>query len=266
MADPQRQMRDTEAVETGAAAATTHAIEVKDLSLSYVIYHERRRLQSAFRRQPRSAPIPALKDVSFTVERGEAFGIIGRNGAGKSTLLRVLAGMLLPDSGTVSINGKLSTLLALGAGFQPELSGEENIYMGALATGMTKKQVDERFDRIVEFAELGNAIRRPVKTYSSGMRARLAFAVGMSLDAEILLVDEVLSVGDEGFKDKSIEALTDLLDNAGTVVFVSHSLGTLARLCDRVMWLGQGEVRVIGESQDVVNRYKKWVKRAGIEE
>jgi ABC-type polysaccharide/polyol phosphate transport system ATPase subunit len=202
--------------------------------------------------------LDALDDVSFSVEKGEAFGIIGRNGAGKSTLLRVLAGTLRPNEGTVIRYGRTSTLLQLGVGFNPQLSGRENIFLGGLAAGLRRRQIEERFDEIVEYSELGPAIERPVRTYSSGMFSRLAFAVSMALDPEILLLDEVLAVGDEGFRSKSIATMRALLDRAGTIVFVSHSMGQVADFCDRAMWLRGGRVEMIGDAGDVVERYTTW--------
>jgi teichoic acid transport system ATP-binding protein len=165
-------------------------------------------------------PVVALDDVSLEIKKGEAFGIIGRNGAGKSTLLRVFAKTLRPNSGTINVYGRTSTLLQLGVGFNPELSGRRNVYLGGLAAGLRKAQVEERFDDIVSYAELWHAIDRPVKTYSSGMFARLAFSVGMALEPNVLLLDEVLAVGDESFRRKSMDAMRDLLDRAGTIVFV----------------------------------------------
>jgi ABC-type polysaccharide/polyol phosphate transport system ATPase subunit len=201
-----------------------------------------------------------VTDVSFEVARGEAFGIVGRNGAGKSTLLRLMAGTMRPDSGKVVMNGKASTLLQLGLGFNLELSGRRNVYLGGLAGGLRKAELDELFDSIVEYAELEDSIDRPMKTYSSGMFSRLAFAVGMALNPEILLLDEILSVGDEAFREKSMQAMRDLLDRSGTIVFVSHSLSSVADFCDRAMWLKGGRVHKIGEAGEVVDLYKAGVR------
>lgn len=204
--------------------------------------------------------VVALDDVSFSVAAGEAFGVIGRNGAGKSTLLKCVAGTLRPNSGRVVVNGKTSTLLQLGVGFNPELSGRRNVYLGGLAAGMRKKEVDDRFDEIVEYAELGDAIDRPVKTYSSGMFSRLAFSVSMNLDPDVLLLDEVLAVGDEGFRKKSMDAMQGLLDRAGTIVFVSHSLGSVEEFCDRAIWMDSGRVEAEGLSGEVVAAYRESVR------
>jgi teichoic acid transport system ATP-binding protein len=204
----------------------------------------------------------ALDGVSFKVARGEAYGIIGRNGAGKSTLLRCIAGTLRPNSGKVVVNGKLSTLLQLGVGFNPELSGHRNIYLGALAAGLRKREIDEKFDSIVEYAELGTAIDRPVKTYSSGMFSKLAFSVSMHLDPDVLLLDEVLAVGDVAFRAKSMETMQELLDRSGTIVFVSHSMNSVQDFCDRVLWLQEGRVMAEGEAAEVVGLYKEAATRS----
>lgn len=200
-------------------------------------------------------PVVALDDVSFEIERGEAFGLIGRNGAGKSTLLRVIARTLRPNAGTVEVFGRTSTLLQLGVGFNPELSGRRNVYLGGLAHGLRLAEIEGLFDEIVDYAELREAIDRPLKTYSSGMFARLAFSISMHLSPDILLLDEVLAVGDESFRHKSMQAMKDLLKRAGTIVFVSHSLGTVAEFCDRAMWLDAGKVRMIGEAEETTRTY-----------
>lgn len=200
--------------------------------------------------------IVALDEVTVEIMKGEAFGIVGRNGAGKSTLLRVFAKTLRPDSGTVNLYGKTSTLLQLGVGFNPYLSGRRNVYLGGLAAGLRKAEIDEKFDDIVDYAELRHAIDRPVKTYSSGMFARLAFSVGMAMEPNILLLDEVLAVGDEAFREKSMEAMVDLLERSGTIVFVSHALANVAEFCDRAMWLDGGRIRAIGDAAEVVETYR----------
>ena len=199
--------------------------------------------------------VVALDDVSFQVERGEAFGIVGANGAGKSTLLRVIARTLKPNEGRVVVNGKTSTLLQLGVGFNPQLSGAKNVYLGGLAAGLTRREVDAVYDEVVAFAELDDAIHRPMKTYSSGMFSRLAFSVSMHLDPDVLLLDEVLAVGDAGFRAKSMGVMRDLLDQSGTIVFVSHSLSSVAEFCDRTLWLERGKVRMLGPAEDVVDAY-----------
>jgi ABC-type polysaccharide/polyol phosphate transport system ATPase subunit len=200
--------------------------------------------------------ITALDDVSLQIDKGEAFGVIGRNGAGKSTFLRVMAKTLRPDEGTLNVYGKTSTLLQLGVGFNRQLSGRRNIYLGCLASGLRKREIDEKFDSIVEYANLGSAIERPVHTYSSGMFSRLAFSVGMAIQPNILLLDEVLAVGDEAFREKSLGTMRELLAKAGTIVFVSHALPNVAEFCDRAAWMENGRIRSIGPAGDVVEQYK----------
>jgi ABC-type polysaccharide/polyol phosphate transport system ATPase subunit len=198
----------------------------------------------------------ALDDVTLQINKGEAFGIIGSNGAGKSTLVKVMAKTLKPSSGTVNVYGRASTLLQLGLGMKPDLSGRKNVYLGALAAGLRKVEIDEKFDSITAYADIGDAIDRPVKTYSSGMFSRLAFSVAMAIEPDIVLLDEILAVGDEEFKEKSMQTMTELLANAGTIVFVSHSLASVEDFCDRAMWLDGGKIRSLGESGSVVEQYK----------
>ncbi len=240
------------------------AIVARDITVSFRPTVDRKptlRRSIAQLRHKQRETVLALSGVSVEVMRGEAFGIIGRNGAGKSTLLKVLAKTLKPDSGTVNVYGRTSTLLQLGVGFNPELSGRRNVLLGGLAAGLRKREVDEKFDTIVSYAELWDAIDRPVKTYSSGMFARLAFSVAMALEPNILLLDEVLAVGDESFRAKSREAMEDLLARAGTIVFVSHALPVVTEFCDRVMWLHEAEVRQLGDAGEVVAAYQASVKK-----
>ena len=241
------------------------AILVEDVSVKFRPYVDRKptlRRSLGRMRHREQQDVIALDGVSFKVARGEAYGIIGRNGAGKSTLLRCIAGTLRPNSGKVVVNGKLSTLLQLGVGFNPELSGHRNIYLGALAAGLRKREIDEKFDSIVEYAELGAAIDRPVKTYSSGMFSKLAFSVSMHLDPDVLLLDEVLAVGDVAFRAKSMETMQELLDRSGTIVFVSHSMNSVQDFCDRVLWLQEGRVMAEGEAAEVVGLYKEAATRS----
>lgn len=236
------------------------SILVEDVYVRFRPYVERKpTLRRNFIRRRSPEEVVAVDHVSFSVRPGEAFGIIGRNGAGKSTLLRCIAGTLRPNSGKVVVNGRTSTLLQLGVGFMPELTGHRNIYLGGLAAGMRKKEIDERYEEIVAYAELEEAIDRPVKTYSSGMFSRLAFSVAMHLDPEVLLLDEVFAVGDEGFREKSMHAMRDLLDRSGTIVFVSHSLSNVEKFCDRAIWLEAGKVAAEGSAEEVVARYKQAV-------
>ena len=235
------------------------AIEVDDVTVEFRPFVDKKptlRRSIAHLRSKERTTVTALNGVSFDVNPGEAFGIIGKNGAGKSTLLKVIAGTLRPDSGRVTVRGKASTLLALGVGFNPALSGRKNVYLGGLAAGLRRTEIEDLFDDIVEYAELGEAIDRPMNTYSSGMFSRLAFSVGMHLEPDILLLDEVLAVGDLSFREKSMQAMEDLLARSGTIVFVSHALTSVADFCDRAMWLSGGQILELGEAGDVVDAYR----------
>ncbi len=196
----------------------------------------------------------ALKDVSISVRRGETLGIIGKNGSGKSTLLQILCGTLTPTSGKVEVQGKVGALLELGSGFNPEFTGRENVYMNGAVLGLTRAQVDERFDAILEFAGIGDFIDQPVKTYSSGMYVRLAFAVIAHAEADILVIDEALSVGDVFFGQKCMRFLRNFMQH-GTVIFVSHDTSAVLNLCDRVVWLEAGGIVQDGDAKDVTSRY-----------
>ena len=206
--------------------------------------------------------VSALKDVSFVADRGEAFGIVGRNGSGKSTLLKIISGILKPTSGIVRVNGRIAALIELGAGFHPEITGRENIYINGIMLGLSRREIDSRFDAIVEFSGIGDFIDQPVKTYSSGMYVRLGFAVAVHVDPEILLIDEVLAVGDEEFSQKCIAKIQELKYRGVTLVFVTHQLDQVRMLCDRAMWLDHGEVTSIGDPARVVDDYLQDVSGA----
>ena len=239
------------------------SIVVEDLYVRFRPYVERKpTLRRTLGRRRAMEEVVALNNVSFSVNRGEAFGVIGRNGAGKSTLLRCVAGTLRPNGGKAVVHGKTSTLLQLGVGFIPELTGRRNVYLGGLAAGMRKHDIDEKFDEIVEYAELEDAIDRPMKTYSAGMFSRLAFSVAMNLDPDVLLLDEILAVGDASFQQKSLEAMRSLLGRAGTILFVSHSLSSVEEFCDRAIWLERGKISAKGNSKDVVEAYRTSVVRS----
>ncbi len=240
------------------------ALSARDIEVRFNPYMERSptlRRTIARGRVSQREEVVALGGVSFDIMRGEAFGIVGSNGAGKSTLLRVLARTLRPDAGTVTVLGRTSTLLQLGVGFNPLLSGRRNVYLGCLANGLRVTQIEERMDSILEYAEIGSAIERPMNTYSSGMFARLAFSISMHLDPDILLVDEVLSVGDENFRQKSMATMLELLERSGTIVYVTHNLDSVEAFCDRIMWLEHGLVRDIGDPHEVVEEYKQSITR-----
>lgn len=198
-----------------------------------------------------------LKDINLTIKNGEAVGLIGVNGSGKSTLLKLMTKIIYPNSGKITVNGKLTSLLELGAGFHPDFSGRENIYFNASIFGLTKKKIDERLDQIIEFSELGPYIDNPVRTYSSGMYMRLAFAVAINVDADILLVDEVLAVGDQHFQDKCIAKMKELKAEGKTMVFVTHSLSTVKDFCNRAVWLNNGVIRMDGDPEPVIDEYLK---------
>ncbi|MGB1125192.1 MAG: polysaccharide ABC transporter ATP-binding protein [Phycisphaeraceae bacterium] len=201
----------------------------------------------------------ALKDVSFEAERGKVFGVIGRNGAGKSTLLKILSRITEPTSGEAVIHGRVGSLLEVGTGFHPELSGRENVYLNAAILGMKRSEVSAKFDDIVAFAELEKFIDTPVKRYSSGMYVRLAFAVAAHLEPEVLLIDEVLAVGDAGFQQRCLGRMNEIAEHGRTVLFVSHDMGAVARLCDKVMLLDGGQVELISEPQQAIDRYLQLV-------
>ena len=201
-----------------------------------------------------------LKNINLTVKNGEAVALIGVNGSGKSTLLKLMTKIIYPNKGKIMTYGKLTSLLELGAGFHPDFSGRENIYFNASIFGLTKQQIDERLDDIIEFSELGSYIDNPVRTYSSGMYMRLAFAVAINVDADILLVDEVLAVGDQHFQDKCISKMKELKEEGKTMVFVTHSLGTVKEFCNRAVWLSNGEIRMDGKPDDVIDKYLEEIK------
>ncbi|MFN3477238.1 MAG: ABC transporter ATP-binding protein, partial [Candidatus Methylomirabilales bacterium] len=216
------------------------------------------------RRPKRESSFHALKDISLRVEAGRTLGIIGRNGSGKSTLLKLLAGILRPDGGRIKVNGKVSALLELGAGFHPEFSGRENIYINGIVLGLSKREVKKRFPEIVRFAELEPFIDEPVRTYSSGMYMRLGFAVAVHTDPDILLIDEILAVGDEAFQRKCFEKIAEFQRKGKTIVFVSHDLQAVEQWCDEAIWLDEGIIRGRGEPKEVVERYLQAI--AGREE
>src|SRR5687768_4203685 len=197
----------------------------------------------------------ALRGVSFQVPKGCTYGVIGRNGSGKSTLLKCVAGITRPTEGRVSVDGRISALIELGAGFHPEISGRENIFINGIMLGLTKKDIQRRFDEIVEFAEMQDFIDAPVKTYSSGMYMRLGFAVAVHVDPEVLLVDEVLAVGDEGFTHKCLDKFADFKRRGKTILLVTHSLGLVERFCDEALWMDAGRLEAIGDPKRVVSAY-----------
>ena len=234
------------------------AVVAEDVSKRFRLYHERNQSLKAALMRKRRAVVEefwALKDVSLEVPEGTTFGIIGENGSGKSTLMKCMAKILRPDSGRVAVTGKVSALLELGAGFHPELSGRENVYLNGSILGISQKEITRRFDGIVEFAGLGQFIDQPVKNYSSGMYVRLGFSVAINVDPDVLLVDEVLAVGDEAFQRKCGEKFAELRKAGKTIVLVSHGMVVVHNLCDKVAWLDHGQVKMLDSARRVVDEY-----------
>jgi ABC-2 type transport system ATP-binding protein len=237
----------------------TNAVVVEEVWKSFRLYHERNQyLKATILRGRRSAyrEFWALRGVDFAVANGETFGVIGSNGSGKSTLLKCLAGILQPERGRVVARGRVSALLELGAGFHQELTGRENVFMNGAILGLSKRDIERKFDDIVDFADLAEFIDTPVKNYSSGMFVRLGFAVAAHVDPEVLLIDEVLSVGDETFQRKCAEKIEQFRQEGRTILFVSHGLTQVEQLCERVAWIDHGRLVEVGEALDVVTKYR----------
>jgi ABC-type polysaccharide/polyol phosphate transport system ATPase subunit len=201
----------------------------------------------------------ALDSISFNVYKGERLGIIGHNGAGKSTLLKIIAGVMKPTNGKVSVLGSIAPLLELGAGFDGEFTGQENIYLNGAILGKNKKELDAAYDKIVEFANLGEFLYMPIKNYSSGMRAKLGFSIATSINPDILILDEVLGVGDRAFKKKSSAKMMDMINDGKTVIMVSHSIGQIKKICDRVIWLHKGKIKDMGDPERVCKEYSNFM-------
>lgn len=234
-----------------------HAIEVKDLVISYQNL-KKTSIKKTLLHLKRQKPdrFVAVKGISFYVREGEILGIIGKNGSGKSTTLNALAGIFSPDSGSIDLNGHSISLLSIGVGFIREMTGRENITLSGMLLGFTEEQVKAKEQEIIDFAEIGEFIDMPVRTYSSGMYSKLAFSITAILETDIMLIDEVLSVGDQKFKKKSYEKMKSLISNKDrTVVIVSHSIETLKQLCDTVMWMHEGQIKRIGDPNEVLDEY-----------
>ncbi|MDA1185031.1 MAG: ABC transporter ATP-binding protein [Acidobacteria bacterium] len=255
----------------GTTMTAANAIEVRDVLKTYRRYGRRRQfgtLKSAllsgrlFRDLRPDDAFQALKGVSFDVVAGKTFGIVGRNGSGKSTMLKLIAGIGRPTAGSVTVRGRISALIELGAGFHPEISGRENVFINGMMMGLTKREVAKRFDEIVAFAELEDFIEAPVKAYSSGMYMRLGFAVAVHVDPEVLLVDEVLAVGDEAFTHKCLDKFSEFRRKGRTVLLVTHSLDLVTTFCDEVLWLDGGMVRAQGDPRRVIDAYRLDVAQA----
>ncbi len=237
------------------------AIEVKNVYKTFNVYLDKantikERLLFLFSRS-RKEKREVLKDISIDIKKGEVVALIGTNGSGKSTLLKLMTKIIYPNKGSIEVYGKLTSLLELGAGFHPDFSGRENIYFNASIFGLTKKEIDKRLEKIIDFSELRDFIDNPVRTYSSGMFMRLAFAVAINVDADILLIDEILSVGDEHFQKKCFDKMRDLKKQGKTMVFVTHNMKAVTELCDRAVWLYEGKIKKDGTTTDVVEEYIK---------
>ena len=241
-----------------------HAIEVKDLVISYQNL-KKTSIKKTLLHLKRQKPdrFVAVKGISFYVREGEILGIIGKNGSGKSTTLNALAGIFSPDSGSIDLNGHSISLLSIGVGFIREMTGRENITLSGMLLGFTEEQVKAKEQEIIDFAEIGEFIDMPVRTYSSGMYSKLAFSITAILEADIMLIDEVLSVGDQKFKKKSYEKMKSLISNKDrTVVIVSHSIETLKQLCDTVMWMHEGQIKRIGDPDEVLDEYVAFMEKS----
>ncbi len=236
-------------------------IEVKDVSMCFRMSRDRVQslkeyLVMLVKGKLKYKDFWALKNVSFSVRPGEVLGIVGRNGAGKSTILKIISGILKPTEGSVSVRGNIVPMLELGSGFDYDLTGRENIYLNGAILGYSKKFLDERYEEIVQFSELGEFIEMPIRNYSSGMMMRLAFSVATVVNPEILIVDEILAVGDEAFQRKSRRRMLELMSGGTTVLFVSHDLDQIRQMCDRVVWLDHGQVKMIGKTKEVCDAYQ----------
>lgn len=237
----------------------SNAIEINNVWKKFRIYHDRAftlKERILFKNQNRYDEFWVLKGVSFEIKKGKSVGLIGQNGSGKSTLLKLLTRIIYPERGIIQVDGKVSSLLELGAGFHPDFTGLENIYMNAAIFGMTRKQIENKIYDIVDFSELGDFIDSPVRTYSSGMYMRLAFAVAINVDPDILLIDEILAVGDESFQKKCFSKMEEFKERKCTLVIVSHAMNDIKKICDEVMWLKDGIPELIGETDYVIDQYR----------
>lgn len=246
------------------------AIEIRNMSKSFKVQHDGAKTLKDFlvrRHKGKKKRIQVLNDINLDIKKGDTVGLIGTNGSGKSTLLKLISKIIYPDKGTIETDGKVTSLLELGAGFHPDFTGRENIYFNAAIFGLNEKEIDARIDQIIEFSELGSFIDEPIRTYSSGMYMRLAFAVAINVDADILLIDEILAVGDQHFQEKCYEKLRELRDNENkTIVIVSHSLDVVKDICTRVVWLYKGSFKMDGNPDYVIDKYLKQIAIDNVEE
>ena len=239
-------------------------ISVREVSLTYRSNVSKKpnikeALTNMGRRQRTTVSIDALKGISFDVAQGTVLGIIGANGAGKSTLMKAIAGILPPTSGEIHLRGKVSAMLSLGVGFNANLTGRENVLLGGLAAGLSRDEIESNFQAVVDFADIGEHIDMPMRTYSAGMYGRLGFAVATTINPEILLIDEALSTGDAAFKEKSAQRINELCEQAKTLVIVSHGLGTIEELCTEALWLNSGKIAMQGKPEDAIEAYTKFL-------
>ena len=246
-----------------------NAIEVKNITKDFKVYYDKGselKEKMLFWKRNRYEKRHVLKGISFTVKKGEAIGLVGKNGCGKSTTLKMLTKIIYPDTGSIEMCGRVSSLLELGAGFHPDMSGRENIYTNASIFGLTKKEIDARLDDIIAFSELEDYIDNPVRTYSSGMYMRLAFAVAINVDADILLIDEILAVGDANYQAKCFNKLREIKADGTTIVIVSHSLGQIEQICDRSIWIKDGLIEAEGTPKDVHLKYLDYMNQERMEQ
>lgn len=245
-----------------------NAIEIRDIKKTFRVYNDKsstikEKVVSYGRRKYEKRSV--LNGISFDVKKGEAVGLIGHNGCGKSTLLKLLTRIIYPDSGKIEIAGRISSLLELGAGFHPDMSGRENIYINASIFGLSKKEIDSKVDDIIQFSELEEFIDNPVRTYSSGMYMRLAFAVAINVNADVLLIDEILAVGDAAFQAKCFERLKKIKAMGATIIIVSHSTGQIEQICDRSIWIDEGKIRMDGIPSEITPQYLEYMERKSVE-
>lgn len=233
-----------------------NAIEVKNVSINYKLLDNIAGVASVLKRQKDQKVFEAVKNVSFSVKEGGSLGMVGMNGCGKSTLLRAIGGVFSPDSGTIDLKGHSVSLMSLGIGFKTDLSGRENIILSGMLLGFTEQEILDKMESIINFAELGDFIDRPIRTYSSGMHSKLAFSITAMLETDVMLIDEVLSVGDEKFKKKSLAKMEDLIGNKNrTAIIVSHNITMLREMCDEILWLHDGSVKEMGDTDEILSHY-----------
>lgn len=234
---------------------TKNAIKIQNLSKKYFLHHEKPTLVENIFRIGKKEKIWVLKNINLEIKKGEKIGIIGDNGAGKTTLLKIISKITNPTKGKIEVNGRLATLIDLEAGFHPELTGEENIYLNGMLLGMKKKEIKENIDQIITFSGLGKFIDAPFYTYSSGMALRLGFSVAIYSKPDILLIDEILAVGDQEFQKKSYQAIQKFFHEGKTIIFISHNLPLVAKLCPKIIWLERGKIKMVGKSKEIIKAY-----------